>query len=73
MDPNCSKNIDVDDFRWGMMDLGVQISKDEAAEMLSSFDKDKCGMVHYEDFICAFKVSIVKWFYFICLYKFRHR
>ena len=33
MDQKGNKNLDVDDFRWGLMDFGVQISKDEANEL----------------------------------------
>lgn len=32
--------MDVDDFRWGLMDFGVQVSKDEALEILNKFSKD---------------------------------
>ena len=30
MDVKGDKNLDVDDFRWGLMDFGIQVSKDEA-------------------------------------------
>jgi hypothetical protein len=31
MDIKGDTNLDVDDFRWGLMDFGIQVSKDEAA------------------------------------------
>ena len=34
IDQKGDKNLDVDDFRWGLMDFGIQISKDEGAELL---------------------------------------
>ena len=40
MDVKGSCNLDVDDFRWGLMDFGVQITKDEALELLNSFSTD---------------------------------
>lgn len=30
MDENGSKTLDVDDFRWGLKDYGITISKEEA-------------------------------------------
>lgn len=30
MDNNGNKLLDVDDFRWGLMDYGIQINKEEA-------------------------------------------
>ena len=30
MDNNGNGNLDVDDFRWGLMDYGVSLSKEEA-------------------------------------------
>ena len=57
MDQNSSCNLDVDDFRWGLMDFGVQISKDEASEVLASFDTGSKGTVDYEAFLASFKVS----------------
>jgi len=31
MDQKGDSNLDVDDFRWGLMDFGIQVSKEEAA------------------------------------------
>ncbi len=31
MDINGNHMLDVDDFRWGLIDFGIQISKEEAA------------------------------------------
>ena len=54
MDTNGSKTLDVDDFRWGLMDYGVQISKDEGAELLAS--QGGSG-VNFETFLDQFRVS----------------
>jgi len=51
MDQNGNGNLDVDDFRWGLMDFGLQITKDEAAQLLERFDKDKNGTVNFSEFI----------------------
>ena len=43
--------MDVDDFRWGLLDYGVQVYKDEATEIMKYFDKDKKDLVNYVDFL----------------------
>ena len=56
MDQKGDCNLDVDDFRWGLMDFGIQISKDEGAEIVNAFSKDGSS-VNYEIFMDQFKVS----------------
>lgn len=57
MDTASNGKLDVDDFRWGLMDFGISITKDEAAECLSNFNADGC--VSYAAFLDAFKVSFI--------------
>ena len=57
MDVKGDCNLDVDDFRWGLMDFGIQVTKDEAAEVLKYFDKDGNGMVNFGEFVNTLKVS----------------
>ena len=73
MDSNGSKTLDIDDFRWGLMDYGVQISKDEGAELLSSFSKDSSG-INFETFLDQFRVSIhLCFFHLILTLSYRRR
>lgn len=51
MDDNGNHLLDVDDFRWGLMDYGFQISKEEANEVLKFFDRDGNGSVDFNEFI----------------------
>jgi Ca2+-binding EF-hand superfamily protein len=55
MDENGNKNLDVDDFRWGLMDYGISISKDEACEIMAHFDKDKNGSVNFDEFLVTLR------------------
>jgi len=55
MDDNGNKNLDVDDFRWGLIDYGISVSKEEAAEILTHFDKDKNGTVNFDEFLVTLK------------------
>ena len=58
MDDKGDKNLDVDDFRWGLMDFGVSVTKDEAAEVLAHFDRDKNGSVNFDEFLRTLRVSL---------------
>ena len=58
IDSKGDKNLDVDDFRWGLMDFGIQVSKDEAAELQQAFSKDGGQSICFELFLNNFKVSV---------------
>lgn len=57
MDIKGDKNLDVDDFRWGLMDFGITVTKEESAEVLKYFDRDGNGQVNFEEFVKTLKVS----------------
>jgi hypothetical protein len=56
MDKAGSHRLDVDDFRWGLMDYGVQISKEDAHELQAHFDNE--GQVNWRAFLDSLVVSI---------------
>ena len=58
MDKNGNCSLDVDDFRWGFIDFGCNISKEEAQHLLEAFDKDGNGQVSFEEFLTVVKVSL---------------
>ena len=58
MDANGNCKLECDDFRWGLMDFGIQVSPEEAQEILNHFDTDKNGVVDFQEFIRCLKVSI---------------
>ena len=57
MDDNGNPQLDVDDFRWGFIDYGFQLSKEEAAEILKKFDRDNSGTIDFNEFLRFLKVS----------------
>lgn len=59
MDDKGDKNLDVDDFRWGLMDFGISITKEEAVEVLGHFDRDRNGTVNFDEFLRTLKVSTI--------------
>lgn len=55
MDEKGDGNLDVDDFRWGLIDYGLSVSKEEAGEVLKAFDRDGNGVVNFDEFLVALK------------------
>jgi Ca2+-binding EF-hand superfamily protein len=43
MDKNGNGSLDIDDFRWGFIDYGFQITKEDALPLIAHFDKDGNG------------------------------
>ena len=60
MDDNGNRQLDVDDFRWGFIDYGFNLSKDEAQRLLERFDRDGNGTISYDEFLRFLKVSNIK-------------
>ena len=59
MDNNGNHLLDVDDFRWGLKDYGIELTKDEAVAVLNYFDRDKNGQVDYNEFLRALRVKFI--------------
>lgn len=51
MDDNGNHQLDVDDFRWGLIDFGITITKEEAHQILKHLDTDKNGTVDFDEFL----------------------
>lgn len=48
----------MDDFRWGFIDYGFNLSKDEAQRLLERFDRDGNGTISYDEFLRFLKGDI---------------
>jgi Ca2+-binding EF-hand superfamily protein len=59
IDESDSKCVDAEDFRWAMIDLGYNLSKIEADEVVNHFDKSGSGKLNYEDLIAKLCVSLL--------------
>lgn len=57
MDENGNQKLDVDDFRWGLKNFGISITKEESTQILQSFDKNGDGQVDFNEFMRAIRVS----------------
>lgn len=51
MDERGDGQLDCDDFRWGLIDFGISLTKMEAMTVLENFDKDKNGTVSFSEFL----------------------
>lgn len=51
MDDNGNHQLDVDDFRWGLIDFGITITKGEAAQIMKHMDRDGNGTVDFDEFM----------------------
>lgn len=49
MDSRQNHLLDVDDFRWGLIDFGVEISQEDALEVQTHFGQE--GKVHWVNFL----------------------
>ena len=55
MDEKADGSLDVDDFRWGLIDYGISVTKEEAAEVLGAFDRNGDGKVSFNEFLVTLK------------------
>jgi len=55
MDKNGNRQIDINEFYWGLKEFGVSLSEEEAMGVLKIFDKDRSGTISFEEFLRALK------------------
>ena len=51
MDDNGDRKIDMQEFYWGLKDLGATVSKREAQLLLDYLDLNKDGVVSFDEFL----------------------
>jgi Ca2+-binding EF-hand superfamily protein len=51
IDEKKTKLLDAEDFRWGLIDLGYNLNKNEAEQVVAYFDKSGSGVFNYEDIL----------------------
>ena len=72
MDDNRSGDLNFDEFRNGMQDLGLVVSNDEYQKLFQLFDRDGSGTVKYDEFLRSIRVIKISlnvymfnfWFFF---------
>lgn len=59
MDDNKNKKLDLDEFRKGISEYGLQYSKEEMGELFLAFDKDRSGQIDFEEFLEKLRVNLL--------------
>ena len=57
MDNNGNRQLEVEDFRWGFIDYGFNLTQEEAQHLVQYFDRDGNGTISYDEFLRTLKVS----------------
>ena len=57
MDDNSSGDLNFQEFKNGMQDIGLTVSDDEYHQLFQIFDRDGSGTVRYDEFLRAIRVS----------------
>jgi Ca2+-binding EF-hand superfamily protein len=67
LDNNGNRQIDMSEFYWGLKDLGISITEEDAQSVLTSFDTDGSGAVDFDEFLRvlrgdlnSFRINLIK-------------
>jgi len=53
MDDNRNKKLTADEIQYGAQDFGLQLSREQASNLLKFMDKDNTGSVNFDEFLLA--------------------
>ena len=59
MDDNGNKKLDFEEFKKGMIEYGLNYTKEEMKELFNLFDKDKSGQIDFDEFLEHLRVRKV--------------
>ena len=57
MDDDRSNSLNMDEFKKGIHDYGVDMPKEEVQSMFNTIDKDGSGLIDFDEFLIALRVS----------------
>lgn len=55
LDNNGNRQVDFNEFFWGMRDFGISVTEEEAKSVLAAFDRDHSGTVNFDEFLRALR------------------
>jgi Ca2+-binding EF-hand superfamily protein len=58
IDDNGNKKLELEEFRKGITEYGLNYSKDEMSTLFMAFDKDGSGSVDFDEFLEKLRVRI---------------
>ena len=60
MDDNGNKQLDKEEFKYGLQDYGVKISKDEINMLFAHLDKDRSGSISFDELLSGLRGPMPK-------------
>jgi Ca2+-binding EF-hand superfamily protein len=57
MDDNKNRKLELEEFRKGVTEYGLNYSKEEMKELFNAFDKDHSGAIDFDEFLEKLRVS----------------
>lgn len=73
MDEDGNKKLNLEEFKTGVEETGMEISDDEINKIFQKFDTDEDGNISVDEFLIGIRVSLHKLFNFLCFILFRAR
>jgi Ca2+-binding EF-hand superfamily protein len=58
IDDDGSKSLDLEEYRYGLKDFGLQLDAGSVQEMFSYIDKDGSGKISFDEFLKAIRVCM---------------
>ena len=58
MDDNRSGDLNYQEFRNGMHDLGLLVDDEQYQQLFQLFDRDGSGTIKYDEFLRSIRVSV---------------
>lgn len=55
MDKDKSGKLELDDFRWGLRNYGLNFTESEIRILLKEFDKNNNGVIEFNEFILVLR------------------
>jgi len=56
MDDDRNRKLNLEEFKKGVEEYGLNFSKSEIADLFRSIDTDQNGSIDYEEFLCKLRV-----------------
>jgi Ca2+-binding EF-hand superfamily protein len=60
MDDDRNRTLNFDEFKKGIVEYGLGMSKDEITEIFKKFDTDNSGSIDFDEFLIKLRVSFVQ-------------
>lgn len=57
MDDNSNRSLDLEEFRKGLHDFGVNATEEEIEAVFKRFDKDNSGSISFDEFLTTLRVG----------------